>query len=87
MVFHQRVLIITTTIIIHNFSVLILLNFNLIPSVSGNSDRLTESIKDTINILIRLYTRESETQNLVKGPFAANKKRVRDRQTDRSAIY
>ena len=57
MVFHQHVLSITTTTIISNFSVLIFLNFNLIPSVkvSGNSDRLPESIKDTINTL-RLYT-------------------------------
>ena len=53
MVFRQHVL---TTTIISIFSVLILLNFNLNLSVkvSGNSDRLPESIKDTVNTL-RLY--------------------------------
>ena len=57
MVFHQHVLSITTTTIIYNFFVLIFLNLNLIPSVkvSGNFDRLAESITDTINTL-RLYT-------------------------------
>ena len=57
MVVRQHVLSITTLTIISNFSVLIILNFTLIPSVkvSGNSDRLPESIKDTINTL-RLYT-------------------------------
>ena len=57
MVFRQHVLIITTLNIIFNFSDLIFLNFNLIPSVkvSGNSDTLAESITDTINTL-RLYT-------------------------------
>ena len=42
---------------LHNFSVLIFLNLNLIPSikVSDNFDLLQESIKDTINTL-RLYT-------------------------------
>ena len=56
-VFRQHVLSITTTTIISNFSVLIFLNFNLIPSVkvSGNSNRLQESMKDTVNAL-RLYT-------------------------------
>ena len=40
-----------------SLSVLIFLNSNLIPSVkeSGNSDRLQESIKDTINTL-RFFT-------------------------------
>ena len=57
MVFRQHVLIITTKTIISNFSVIIFINFNLIPSVKvlGNSDRLPESIKDTINTL-KLYT-------------------------------
>ena len=57
MFFRQHVLSITTTTIIYNFSVLIFPNFNLIPSVkvTGNSDRLPESIKNTINTL-RLYT-------------------------------
>ena len=47
---------ITTTTIISDFSVLIFINFNLIPSVkvSGNSDRLPESIENTI-IALRLY--------------------------------
>ena len=51
MVFRQHVLSITTTTIIYNISVFIFLNLNLIPSVkvSGNSDRLPESITDTIN--------------------------------------
>ena len=54
MVFRQHVL---TTTIISIFSVLIFLNFNLNLSVkvSGNYDRLPESIKDTVNTL-RLYT-------------------------------
>ena len=53
MVFRQQVLNITTLTIIHNFSVLIFLNFNLIPSVKvlGNSGRLEECIKDTMNTL------------------------------------
>ena len=57
MVFRQLVLSVTTTTIVSNFSLLIFLNFNLIPSVKvfGNSDRLAESIKDTFNAL-RLYT-------------------------------
>ena len=57
MVFRQHVLSITTLTIISNFSVLIFLNFNLIPSikVSGNFDRLAESITNTINTL-RFYT-------------------------------
>ena len=57
MVLCQLVLSITTLTIISNFSVLISLNFNLIPSVKVlcNSNRLTESIKDTI-INLRLYT-------------------------------
>ena len=57
MVVCQHVLSIKTTTIIPNFSVLIFLNYNLIPSlkVLGNSDRLAESITDTINTL-RLYT-------------------------------
>ena len=57
MVFRQHVLSITTTKIVYNFSVWIFLNLNLIPivKVMGNSDRLPESIKDTINTL-RLYT-------------------------------
>ena len=52
--FYQHVLSITILTIISNF---IFLNFNLIPSVKvlGNSNRLPESIKDTINTL-RLYT-------------------------------
>ena len=56
MVFRQHVSSITTLTIIYNFSVLIFPNFNFIPSVkvSGNSDGLPESIKDTINTL-RLY--------------------------------
>ena len=57
MVLCQHVLSITNVTIIYNFSVLIFINFNLIPSVkvSGNSDRLVESITDTINTL-RVYT-------------------------------
>ena len=53
MVFRQHVLSITTTTIISNYSFLIFLNFNLIPSVKvlGNSDRIAEIIKDTINTL------------------------------------
>ena len=56
MIFYQRVSSITTLTIIYNFSVLIFPNFNFIPSVkvSGHSDGLPESIKDTINTL-RLY--------------------------------
>ena len=43
MVFRQHILSITTLTIIYNISVLIFLNFNLIPSVkvSSNSDILT----------------------------------------------
>ena len=51
MVFHQRGLSLKTLTNICNFSVLIFLNFYLIPSVkvSDNSYILPESIKDTIN--------------------------------------
>ena len=60
MVFCQHVLIITTMTIIFNFSVLIFLNFSLIPSVkvSGISDRLPESIIAIINTLRLYYTCE-----------------------------
>ena len=56
-IFRQPVFNITTLINISNFSVIIFLNFYFIPSVKvlGNSNRLQESIKDTINTL-RLYT-------------------------------
>ena len=52
MVFRQHVLSIKKTTIIVNLSVYFL-NFNFIPSVKvlGNSDRLPESIEDTIYIL------------------------------------
>ena len=57
MVLCQHVLSITTLTTIYNFSVLIFLNYNLIPSVkvSGNSDRLPESIIGKINTL-KLYS-------------------------------
>ena len=57
MVFGQHVLSFTTTTIIYNFSVLIFLNFNLIPGVKflGYSNISPESIKDTYNTL-RLFT-------------------------------
>ena len=57
MVSYQNVLSIKAMTNIFNFSVLFFPNFNLIPSVkvSGNSERLPESINDTINTL-RLYT-------------------------------
>ena len=53
MVSRQHVFNIKTSKIIFNFSVWIFLNFLLIPSVkvSVNSDRLPESIKNTINTL------------------------------------
>ena len=63
MVLCQHVLSITTLTIIYNFSVLIVLNFNLIPSVkvSGNSDRLAESITNTINTLHAKFRHEMNT--------------------------
>ena len=58
MVFCQHILSIKTLTIIYNFSVLIFLNLNLIPSVkvSGNSDGLPTNIKETIKTL-RLFTK------------------------------
>ena len=58
MVFHQHVWIVRTLTILFNFSVWTFLNFDLIPSVkvSGNSDRVAESITEDISNTLRLYT-------------------------------